>query len=166
MLTAIKHWPGHGSALGDTHKTVVDITATFDAAEKEPFERLSAGGYADIIMIGHLASATFDGERALPASLSPAANAVLRREARYNGVTMTDDLSMAAVVKVMNPAMAAVAAIRAGNDLVLFGDPTLMRSDPGSEIFHALQRQSTLPLMAQRLREAHDRVTALKLQLK
>jgi beta-N-acetylhexosaminidase len=40
VLTSLKHFPGHGSSMGDTHKGFVDVTAQWSPNELEPYEQL------------------------------------------------------------------------------------------------------------------------------
>src|SRR5271169_4158708 len=54
ILTALKHFPGEGSANADTHRALAMITTTWTRDELRPFSQLISGGYADMVMAGHL----------------------------------------------------------------------------------------------------------------
>jgi len=130
ILTAVKHFPGHGHSLGDTHEGFVDITDTFQLAELLPFRELAASGSASAIMVGHLAHRYFGYA---PASLSPLAiDGILRGVLGYQGAVITDDLDMDAIRNLMSLEDAVIASVAAGNDLVIVSnsvdnDPDLAR---------------------------------------
>ncbi len=121
ILTTVKHFPGHGFSRGDSHDGPVDITATWRAEELVPFRRIIEAGSAEAVMTGHLIHRTLTGGR--PASLSPIAiEGVLRGDLGFAGVVVTDDLDMRAIRATMSLEAAIVAAIAAGNDLLLISN--------------------------------------------
>lgn len=96
VLTAIKHFPGHGSALLDTHRGLVDITATWTEDELVPFATLIGANKASMVMISHLVHRGFDPVN--PLSLSPTfVQEHLRAKLRFDGVVVADDLHMGAI---------------------------------------------------------------------
>ena len=122
MLTALKHFPGHGSTVVDSHKAPVDLTSTWREDELEPYRKLVARGLVDIVMSGHLAHARMGGA-GTPATLSRVAiEEVLRGQCGWQGVVMTDDVDMAAIRSRLAPPEAAVAALAAGNDMILMSN--------------------------------------------
>jgi beta-N-acetylhexosaminidase len=58
VLTALKHWPGHGSSLADPHVAVADVTRTWRDSERLPFAALLEAGQADMIMTATCTTAT------------------------------------------------------------------------------------------------------------
>lgn len=113
----VKHFPGHGSAAGDTHVGLADITATHGEDEARVFEELAE---APAMMAGHLLHRGVDAER--PASLSRAwLTGVLRDRVGYGGVIATDSIDMGAVRDRWSAAEACVLAVEAGADLVVHG---------------------------------------------
>lgn len=122
VLTAAKHFPGHGSAVRDPHHRVVDVTDTWQPEELEAFRQLSNPDQIAMIMVGHLIHPRFsDGTR--PASLSRRAmTGALREALRYDGLIVTDDLGMDAITERYEPEDAAVMAVRAGADLIMFAN--------------------------------------------
>jgi len=94
-----KHFPGHGQAAVDSHEDLPTIKLSkkrFKKVELLPFKRASKGGMP-ALMPGHLIVSHLDPER--PASLSEIAlNGLLRGELRFDGLLITDDLEMGAVV--------------------------------------------------------------------
>jgi beta-N-acetylhexosaminidase len=118
VLTALKHFPGHGSALRDSHEGAVDVTKTWRESELAPYTCLTQEGMVDSIMTGHLTHATLT--EGLPASLSrPAIQDMLRGRVGFSGVVITDDLDMKAVRRKFSREEAVIRAVAAGNDILL-----------------------------------------------
>ncbi len=121
VLTAIKHFPGHGSALGDTHGGFVDVTDVWITSELEPFRQLIASGDCDIVMTAHIFNAWLDPLH--PATLSKKVlTGILREEYRYDGVIISDDMQMGAVAKNYGLERAIELALNSGVDILLFGN--------------------------------------------
>jgi len=70
VKTSLKHFPGFGTATGNTDFAVVDVSSTWTPRELEPFQQLIAGGNADSVLVAHLLIKQLDPNR--PASLSRA----------------------------------------------------------------------------------------------
>jgi beta-N-acetylhexosaminidase len=115
-----KHFPGHGDTNADSHKElpVVDAPrARLEAVEFPPFRRAAAAGIATM-MTAHVLYRTLDDQ--LPATLSPVIiTHLLREQMGYEGVVLTDDLEMHAIVDHYGPGDAAVRAFLAGCDMLL-----------------------------------------------
>ncbi len=120
-ISCPKHFPGHGSSDGDSEKTLptVDLDAeTIQASELPPFQAVIQEG-APMIMVAHLSVPALDASGA-PSSLSkPIVTDLLRKTLGFGGVIITDDLEMAAITESMSVGDAAVAAVTAGNDMVM-----------------------------------------------
>ena len=120
VLTAAKHFPGHGSGDSDPHDIVINSVPRWQKQELAPFRSLmQEEPRVPMVMVGHLIIDGFsDGD--VPASLSRrAVTQVLRRELAFNGLIITDDLDMAAVRDRYGTEEAFVRAAAAGNDLLL-----------------------------------------------
>ena len=115
-----KHFPGHGDTNADSHKELPVVEASrerLEAVEFPPFRRAVAGGVATM-MTAHVLYKRLDDQ--LPATLSPAIiTNLLREEMRFDGVVLTDDLEMHAIVDHYGPGDAAVRALLAGCDVLL-----------------------------------------------
>lgn len=115
-----KHFPGHGDTNTDSHKELPVVEATrerLEAIEFPPFRRAVQRGVASL-MTAHVLYRALDRE--LPATLSPAIiNDFLRQELQYDGVVLTDDLEMHAIIDHFGVEDAAVRAVLAGCDMVL-----------------------------------------------
>jgi beta-N-acetylhexosaminidase len=114
-----KHFPGLGSAAGDTHFVTPEIQRTFKEIWDEdlvPYRELHK--QMPLIMTNHAAyPKTKSGN--VPASASPFWIAtVLRKQIGYRGLILTDDLEMGGILKFMPIEEAAVTAVRAGSDLL------------------------------------------------
>ncbi len=115
VVGVVKHMPGHGRALADSHKELPVVTATSEELEidLEPFERLRA---APMGMTAHVVYTAWDGER--PASLSPTViGDIIRGRIGFEGWLMSDDLGMEALSGDFGSRAAGVVA--AGCDVAL-----------------------------------------------
>ncbi|AKD96256.1 glycoside hydrolase family 3 protein [Rhodococcus erythropolis] len=125
IFPVIKHFPGHGSASGDSHRGEVTTPPLQDliASDLIPFRELSGTGVG--VMMGHLEVPGLT-EPGTPASISPAAVALLRDgvgygAAPFTGPVFTDDLSgMQAITDRYDIADAVQAALVAGVDQALW----------------------------------------------
>ena len=115
-----KHLPGHGDTNADSHKELPVVEAPrerLEAVELPPFRRAAAAGVATM-MTAHVLYKALDDR--LPATLSPdIITHLLREQMQYDGVVLTDDLEMHAIVDHYGPGDAAVRALLAGCDVLL-----------------------------------------------
>jgi beta-N-acetylhexosaminidase len=119
VLTSIKHFPGHGSSVGDTHKGFVDVTNLWQEVELEPYRLLK--DKADTVMIAHVFNRKLDAK--YPASLSyKTVTKLLRWKLDYHGVVITDDLQMGAISQKYGLKNTLGLAINAGVDILLIGN--------------------------------------------
>ena len=115
VVGVVKHMPGHGRALVDSHHLLPTVTADAEAleADLEPFRTLA---HAPMGMTSHIVFEAWDAER--PATLSPTViGEVIRGRIGFDGLLMTDDIDMKALSG--SAANKAAGAIAAGCDLVL-----------------------------------------------
>ncbi len=96
VLPVIKHIPGHGRALADSHHTLPHVTASHDQLTASDFVPFKALANLPLAMTAHIIYEAIDP--ALPATTSPIViERIIRREIEYDGLLMTDDLSMKAL---------------------------------------------------------------------
>ena len=127
VLTSLKHFPGHGSSLGDTHKGFVDVSNLWKEVELEPYRLLAQTATIDTVMVAHVFNKNIDAR--YPATLSDkTVNQLLRQEFGFNGVVITDDLQMGAINKKYGLRNTLKLAIGAGNDILLFGNQLSVKS--------------------------------------
>ena len=162
VLTALKHFPGHGSTLIDSHEHPVDLTPTWRAEEIQPYMAMARSGLIDIVMTGHLSHAEHTGGE--PATLSrKAIEGWLRGPIGYGGVVMTDDLDMAAIRSRYPLNEAIVRAVAAGNDLVLLSNSATPDPDlPLKAIAAIRDAVADGRIRAGRVEESAQRLAALK----
>ena len=157
-----KHFPGHGDVAGDTHSGAVYSNKTLARLEVEdlvPFKAfVDAQGPA--IMVSHIVVTEVDDTA--PASLSrPVVTGILRERYGYEGVVITDDLTMKAVTEYTNgqTATAARQAILAGVDLLIIGQSDT--KDVVSEVCRGLNAHDGSDLRG-RVIDANDAILGLK----
>jgi beta-N-acetylhexosaminidase len=166
LLTALKHFPGHGSSTLDSHEGFVDITKTWSPVELNPYKTLFAAGYDDFVMVGHLYHKDYAGADSakLPASLSPEwIEGVLRGELKFGGVVISDDLEMGAIRKRFDLHDTVVRAVNAGVDVLLFSNtadysPTLQ--DKVRDILVA--EAAADPAFKAKIEASYGRIVTLK----
>lgn len=115
--SALKHFPGYGNNT-DTHLGMAIDDRPLKALEDWDLIPFAAGIKAGCraIMVSHTIVTALDSS--LPATLSPAVHDYLRQEMGFEGVIITDDLTMQAISDHYGPGEAAVMAVLAGNDLL------------------------------------------------
>jgi beta-N-acetylhexosaminidase len=131
VATALKHFPGHGSSMVDSHRALPDISRSWSPVELAPFRTLIDRKLADMVMVGHLVLDRSDlgttGQ--VPATLSSAiVTGLLRGRLGYDGVIISDDLDMRAISARLDRVDAALAMFRAGIDVVIVSN--LHSQDP------------------------------------
>ncbi|HEX5530309.1 MAG TPA: glycoside hydrolase family 3 N-terminal domain-containing protein [Methylomirabilota bacterium] len=133
VLTALKHFPGHGSSRSDSHQGFTDVTDTADLSiELRPYRALIAAGMADSVMTAHVFNRGLDPWD--PATLSRfTVRRVLRGWLHYDGVAVSDDLLMGAIAQHYGLEDAAVLALGAGVDVLLISQNTGRVDDRAAE---------------------------------
>lgn len=164
IIATAKHYPGHGDTEADSHGVLpvirVDEKTLWDR-ELLPYRVLSAEGIP-AIMSGHLSFPLITGDGS-PASLSPYfMTTLLRRRIGFQGLAVTDDLSMNGAGDAAGSlSQACIRAVEAGNDLLMLSR-LLSDDDPAWTRLLAAYRER--PLFRSRVREAASRVLATKLK--
>lgn len=145
LLTAAKHFPGHGDTKTDSHRSlpILDVSRErLDRVELVPF-RAAVDANVDAVMMGHLAVPALDptpapfvtteqrnnryaggvneapGNATLPATISKPMIDLVRNELRFHGLVVTDAFDMGGLTEHFDAGEAAVRAIEAGEDLIL-----------------------------------------------
>ncbi len=131
VATAVKHFPGHGLTPDDTHDGVAHSSISYDnwlAQHALPFQ-IAIDDEVPLLMFGHLVVDSVDSE---PASLSPEWVSLVRDQWAYDGVLITDDLSMlenAGDDDYADFATNATNAIAAGMDLIIDAGGTSINAE-------------------------------------
>lgn len=125
LLTAGKHFPGHGNGTVDSH---LDLpTLHFTEEELWPFRQAIQSGIPAILVAHgyYPALQTTPEERQLPSSASPVViQKLLRQQLGFDGIVITDDMCMGAITKHRDPVEAALASLQAGVDILLYKQST------------------------------------------
>lgn len=124
-LSCAKHFPGHGRTVGDSHIERPTVHAERSLLEQDllPFRALVGAG-VDAMMTAHVCYPGLDDGRA-PATLSrPILDGLLRREMGFEGMVVTDALIMEGFIAGIDEASAAVIALAAGCDALLYPEDT------------------------------------------
>jgi len=162
VLTCAKHFPGHGSAAGDTHLGLVDVTATWHERELIPFRRLIEADLCDVIMSAHVINRRLDPT--LPATLSAAVQTgLLRDQLGFQGVLTSDDMEMKAISSHFGLEQSIPLAIGAGIDVLCFGNN--LHYDPaiaGKAAAILLRAVESGRIPEARIDQSYQRVLALK----
>ena len=120
VMAVAKHFPGHGDTDADSHFELPVINHSreyIDSVDTYPFRRLIEAG-VEGVMVAHLQVNALDAER--PSSLSPAVvDSLLRKEMGFNGLIITDGLDMKGVTNTYGSGRGELAALLAGNDILL-----------------------------------------------
>jgi beta-N-acetylhexosaminidase len=158
VLPVLKHFPGHGHAIGDSHTgtAVTPPLSSLLSDDLVPYRTLpDTRGTA--VMVGHLDVPGLTGN--VPASLSPAAYQLLRSTFHFDGVAFTDDLGgMNAVTAHYNLPTAVLLALQSGADVALW--TTGGQVDQVLATLTAAVANGSLP--QRRVTEAATRVLAAK----
>lgn len=164
IACAYKHFPGHGSAIGDTHEGFVDVTTTWNPIELNPYYALNGSKSAVMIMTAHVINRHLD-QSGLPATLSyPILTELLRNELGFDGVIVSDDLQMQAISDHYSIEEALRLTINAGADMVIFGNQ--LGTITGTEVVDVIEKlvkNHEIPVA--RIHEAYDRIALLKRQI-
>lgn len=178
VLTALKHFPGHGSSTSDSHKGFVDISSTWSPAELTPYKLLLKGDKVDFVMVGHLYEQHHDvpGDKLqLPASLSRVwIGEVLRNQLGYRGVVISDDLEMGAIRNMFKGAgnagilrQTVVKAVNAGVNVLLFSDTAAYDPKLGAQVQSILVEEAKSdPAFEKKIEASYQLIVALKGRLK
>jgi beta-N-acetylhexosaminidase len=150
MLSCGKHFPGHGDTDKDSHIELPIVSKSaeeLEAVEMLPFKRAAEFGI-DAIMSAHVKYLALDPES--PATMSlPIIHGELRRKLKFQGVVVSDDLEMKALLG--TPGYIGIQAILSGCDLMIVGSKlewaiemqkTITRECEGSEAFRLHVRKA------------------------
>ncbi len=166
VVTAAKHFPGHGSSLTDSHKVLADISRSWREKEITPYVKLAHDGMLDMVMVGHLYHPTFSDGPGVPASLSARSVRALRNWIHFDGVVVSDDLEMAAVARAFSLEERVIMAVNAGIDLLVYSNVKTGDRDIGTRI-HGIIAQAVKDgrIKRARIEEAYGRMLLLKRRL-
>lgn len=160
VISSFKHFPGHGSATGDTHAGLTDVTKTYRDYELKPYQTLLQNtSPLTTVMVAHVVNANFD---TLPASLS-AKTIQMIRDMGFDGVIVSDDMDMGAIVNQYGRDTAIEMAINAGNDILVFGNNLAFDAKRGEQVHQSIVKMvRSGKIKRSRIREAYNRIMKMK----
>jgi len=163
ILSCCKHFPGHGSALDDSHLGFTDVTETWSSTELEPYKKLIADDKCKMIMTSHVFNRNLDS--VYPATMSKnVITNILRGDLDFNGVVVTDAMEMGAIVDVYGLEEAIEKTITAGCDILVFTNNVRTYDSEivpkGIDIIKKLIDEGKIS--RERIKESYDRINRLK----
>jgi beta-N-acetylhexosaminidase len=121
VMGALKHFPGLGDVANDPHISVPRLTRSLSQLESidwAPYRSLIQQGNVHMVMVTHEIVTSVDNTQ--PSSLSyKLVTGILRNQMGFQGVIMTDSLTMEGITAFYSPGQAAALAIEAGSDLLM-----------------------------------------------
>ncbi|MFI3263227.1 MAG: glycoside hydrolase family 3 N-terminal domain-containing protein [Rikenellaceae bacterium] len=162
VITAIKHFPGHGSSAADSHEGFTDVTSTWQERELEPFKALLSDESQNMVMISHVFNKNIDDT--YPATLSDKTiNGLLRQEIGWDGVVITDDMHMKAISDHYSLKEALTLTINAGTDMIILSSNIPGNTDPISEqaIDAIVEQVKAGVITEERINESFNRINKL-----
>lgn len=124
IINCCKHFPGHGSASGDTHAGFVDVTESWSDDELKPYQHLISRNKCPMIMTAHIFNAKLDEK--YPSTLSHnIIDGLLREKLKFDGVVISDDMQMKAISSFYGLKESLKLGLQAGIDLFCFGNNLL-----------------------------------------
>jgi len=187
VISTAKHFPGHGDTATDSHRGLPEINVSRDrlnAVEFVPFRAAVKAGVGSV-MTGHIGMPQIDPtavvplprdaklkpidtdessevvmeKGTMPTTLSPVMNGILRRDLGFDGLIVTDAMSMSGLTLYFTQEEASVRALEAGADLLL------KPADPDAAIRGVKEAVLKGRLKEQRIDESVRRVLAAKFDL-
>ena len=161
---SFKHFPGHGSAGNDTHAGITDITKTYKDYELNPWrDLLKDSSPYTMVMVAHVVNNKFD---TVPASLSKKTIDMVR-DMGFDGVIVSDDMDMGAIVNEYGSEVAVQMAIEAGNDILVFGNNLIFDANRGRDVNAMIVKMvRDGKISKSRIRESYERIQKLKQNLR
>jgi beta-N-acetylhexosaminidase len=162
VVTALKHFPGHGSATADSHDGFVDVTQTWSEKELVPFQAFIDAGQARMVMTAHVFNRNLDPD--FPATLSRATlTGLLRERMGYQGIIVTDDMQMGAITTQFGFDVAVRRSVEAGADMLIIANNIAYDPDVAPraiQVLAGLVRDGTIP--ESRIDQSYRRIQQLK----
>lgn len=167
VLTAVKHFPGHGSSSGDSHLGLADVSGTYREDELLPYGQLIKDGAVDSVMTAHIVNRGIDGD--YPATLSKKfIDGILRERLRFDGVVFSDDMQMGAIEQNYGFEEAVIRAVNAGCDVLIFSNNGAVYDESvpyrAQKIIAKAVRDGRIP--ESRINQSYERIMKLKGKLK
>lgn len=178
IMTSLKHFPGHGNVLSDTHFALPVIKidkSSWETIELPPF--VNAMPYTDAVMTAHVVLPALDDTTLInkkgeavgtPATLSyPILTNTLRNQLGFKGLIVTDAMEMGAISSNFDTEWAVAEAIKAGNDIILMpiAVSNLLEVAQLDSLYSNIKtRAEKDPQLMQRINDSVTRIIKTKLE--
>jgi len=120
LICCVKHYPGHGDTKIDSHQALPKINKSWEELENcelKPFKK-SLRSKADMVMTAHILNESIDPKN--PVTMSEPALEYLRKTLPFKGIIVSDDMEMKAISDHYEIGEAAIKALNAGCDLLIY----------------------------------------------
>lgn len=162
MIATSKHFPGHGNTDVDSHKKLPIINASKAELLNNEFAPFISNFKNGVLscMVSHLALPAYEPNISLPASLSyNVITGLLKKQLGFTGLIVTDALNMKAITNNYSDANAAVLALQAGNDCLLFPH------NPDAYVNAIIKKAKSDKIFEERLNDAVRKILIAKKKL-
>ncbi len=162
IISVLKHFPGHGSAMHDSHKRLTDVSNTWQYRELKPYYNFIKYEKADAVMVGHINLVKFD--KIYPASLSKKmVQGLLREQLGFGGVVFSDDMQMKAISDIYGFEQSVILAINAGVDVLVYSSYFTQKSSVIKEVTQIiLKAVKSGNIDIKTIQSSYKRITRLK----
>ncbi len=163
ILAVAKHFPGHGSALADSHNGFTDISTTWTEKELEPYIYLNKKKLLNGVMVAHVYNKNLDKD--YPATMSKnVVTDLLKNEIGFKGIVFTDDMQMGAISGNYSLKDSIITSINAGIDVLVFGNNTQYNKEGIAKkfndiVFNAVKEGK---ISQDRIDEAYTKIIKIK----
>lgn len=164
IVSVLKHFPGHGSSMADSHLGVADVTKYWTKKELVPYKYMLKKHEVDAIMTAHIVNKKLD-KTGLPGTLSkPIMTDLLRKEMGFDGVIFSDDMQMHAITKYYGLEKALKLSILAGVDVLMFSNNIQGSENRTVDTVHELIKKMVLDgvISKERIDQSYRRIVKLK----
>jgi beta-N-acetylhexosaminidase len=165
VAACAKHFPGHGATRTDSHVALPTVDADLQTVRRRDLAPFAAAAEAGVrcVLTAHVVYPAFDAE---PATMSRRWMSLLREEIGFDGVVVSDALDMHAISRRVGRGPGAVAALRAGVDLICIGNPCFPEEYDALAVLDEVRAAVASAvadgsLSVERLQQAADRIASL-----
>jgi beta-N-acetylhexosaminidase len=142
VISAVKHFPGHGDTVSDSHHGIPVVAHDEQRlweVELRPFRAAIEAG-AKIVMTSHVGLPLLHDSRVVPATLSPTIiQGLLRQKLGFQGVVLSDAMDMAAITQGAGLADDVLRAAQAGVDMLLMTDDVAAQETAYTALHNGLE---------------------------
>jgi len=121
IISVVKHFPGHGSAVSDSHLGLADVTNYYREEELIPYKYLQEKGLLRAVMTAHIVNRNIDSK--FPSTMSSLfLEDILRKQIGFQGIIISDDIQMKALTNFYTLEDIVVHSINAGCDMLILSN--------------------------------------------